>query len=126
MPNRSKKLKTRIIANSICPLWKEELVLTSIPVDDLTMNSVLELTVWDYNKRHSNDFLGGVRLGPFTPTRSKWMDCLGEEVEQNPLKCDGTSGLNKGHIGTSHFVLCGEVVEVENVLVLWEREHLGP
>ena len=37
--------------------------------------------------------------------------------------------LNKGHIGTSHFVLCREVVlsfEVENVLVLWESEHLGP
>ena len=36
---------------------------------------------------------------------------------------------NKGHIGTSHFVLCREVVlslEVENVLVLWESEHLGP
>ena len=36
---------------------------------------------------------------------------------------------NKGHAGTSHFVLCREVVlslEVENVLVLWESEHLGP
>ena len=37
---------------------------------------------------------------------------------------------NKGHLGTSHFVLsCREVVvslEVENVLVLWESEHLRP
>ena len=36
---------------------------------------------------------------------------------------------NKGHIETSHFVLCREVVlslEVENVLVLWESEPLGP
>ena len=37
--------------------------------------------------------------------------------------------LNKGHIGTSHFALCREVVlslEVENVLVLWESKYLGP
>ena len=39
--------------------------------------------------------------------------------------------LNKGQVGTSHFVLCREVVlslEVENVhvLVQWESEHLGP
>ena len=36
---------------------------------------------------------------------------------------------NKGHVGTSYFVLCREVVlslEVENVLVLWESEHFGP
>ena len=36
---------------------------------------------------------------------------------------------NKGHVGTNHFVLCREVVlslEVENVVVLWESEHLGP
>ena len=37
---------------------------------------------------------------------------------------------NKGHVGTSHFVICREVVlslEVENVLVvLWESAHLGP
>ena len=37
--------------------------------------------------------------------------------------------LNKEHVGTSYFVLCREVVlslEIENVLVLWESEHLGP
>ena len=36
---------------------------------------------------------------------------------------------NKGHFGTSHFVLCRDVVlslEVDNVLVLWESERLGP
>ena len=38
--------------------------------------------------------------------------------------------LNKEHVGgTSHFVCNSEVVlslEVENVLVLWESEYLGP
>ena len=37
--------------------------------------------------------------------------------------------LNRGHFGTSHFVLCKEAIhslEVENVLVLWESERLGP
>ena len=36
---------------------------------------------------------------------------------------------NKGHVVTICFVLYREVVlslEVENVLVLWESEHLGP
>ena len=37
--------------------------------------------------------------------------------------------LNKRHVGTSHFVLCRDVVlslEAENVLVLWESEYSGP
>ncbi len=36
--------------------------------------------------------------------------------------------LNKGHFGASHFVLYREVVrssEVQNVLTIWETEHLG-
>ena len=36
---------------------------------------------------------------------------------------------NEGHIETSCFVLCREVVlslEVDNVLVLWESGHLKP
>ena len=33
---------------------------------------------------------------------------------------------NKGHIGTSHFVLCRLSLEIKNVLVLWESEHFGP
>ena len=35
--------------------------------DDVTINDLydrcLELTIWDYDKITSNDFLGGVRLG---------------------------------------------------------------
>ncbi len=58
----------------------EELVLTSIPLEDLRRNYVLELTIWDYNEKHSSDFLGGIRLGPFAPTHNKWMDSIGEEV----------------------------------------------
>ena len=44
-------------------------------------------------------------------------------------ECNTVEPLNIGHVGTSHFVLCREVVlssEVEKVLVLWESEHLGP
>ena len=40
-----------------------------------------------------------------------------------------TEPSNKEHVWASNFVLCREVVlslEVENVLVLWESEHLGP
>ena len=33
--------------------------------------------------------------------------------------------LSRGHIGASHFVLCREVVRVQNVLTIWENEHLG-
>ena len=52
-------------------------------------------------------------------------------TEQVELAHDSSTmePLNKGHIGTSRFVLCREVVlslEVENALVLWESEHLGP
>ena len=45
------------------------------------------------------------------------------------MKCITVELLKKGQDGTSHFVLCGEVVlslEVKNVLVQWKSEHLGP
>ncbi len=44
------------------------------------------------------------------------------------MKMTTVEPLNKGHVGASHFVLCREVVhssEIQNVLRIWENEHLG-
>ena len=56
------------------------MVFASVSIEELTKERVLELTMWDYNKRYGSDFLGGLRLGPFAPKQNDWMDCIGEEV----------------------------------------------
>lgn len=82
LPNRTKS-KTMVVNNSHDPIWEEEFVFSSVSLENLTKERVLEVTIWDYNHGSSNDFLGGVRLGPLPSQSSRkkdWMDCSGEEV----------------------------------------------
>lgn len=64
LPDRSKtgKQKTPVCRKSCNPKWNHTFIY-----DDLNLNELrsrcLELTIWDYDKLTSNDFLGGVRLG---------------------------------------------------------------
>ncbi|RWS29544.1 uncharacterized protein B4U80_08166 [Leptotrombidium deliense] len=63
LPDRSKsgKQKTAVIKKTCDPKWNHTFVYDEVNVDDLK-DRCLELTVWDYDKLTSNDFLGGVRL----------------------------------------------------------------
>ena len=86
LPNQSSssKRKTKVIKNSLSPVWSEQFTYENICLEDLTAGRVLEVTVWDYDRRGSNDFIGGLRLGPH-PDSSKlkvkdWMDSIGDEV----------------------------------------------
>ena len=81
LPNRtsSSKKKTRIIKDSLSPVWNEEFEYKFVNLKELQTDRVLEATVWDFDRRGSNDFIGGVRLG--LPRKHKeWMDSVGEEV----------------------------------------------
>ena len=44
------------------PKWNYRFVYGNVTQEEL-MDKVLELTVWDFDRGSSNDFLGGVRLG---------------------------------------------------------------
>lgn len=82
LPNRSSssKKKTEIVKDSLSPVWNEEFEYKFLNLKELKTERVLEVTVWDFDRRGSNDFIGGLRLGP--PSKHvEWMDSVGEEVE---------------------------------------------
>ena len=69
--------------NSIAPVWEEVFVYKGSEKDLLTQR-VLEVTIWDFDKRGSNDFIGGVRIGPARSGSASqgpdWMDSFGDEL----------------------------------------------
>ena len=83
LPNRSlvSKRKTRVVKNSLSPVWNEEFTY-KVSRDELR-ERVLEVTLWDYDRRGSNDFVGGLRLGG-SPSpggkRKEWMDSVRDEA----------------------------------------------
>ena len=85
MPDKSSsgKRKTGVIKNTDNPVWEEVHIFEKLKLDELAAERVLEVTVWDFNKGSSNEFIGGLRLGPALGAAEKnkeWMDSIGEEV----------------------------------------------
>ncbi|XP_063794417.1 synaptotagmin-like protein 4 isoform X2 [Pseudophryne corroboree] len=80
---RNTKRKTPVMKKSLNPHYNHTFVYNGIKPEDL-QNMCLELTVWDREPLSSNDFLGGVRLGPgtgfFNGQPVDWMDSTGEEL----------------------------------------------
>ena len=85
LPDKSHKgkRKTDVIKDNLNPDWEEKFSYEKVSLQDLESNKVLEVTVWDFNKGSSSDFIGGLRLGP-APGRAvkhkEWMDSIGDEV----------------------------------------------
>ncbi|KAG8552992.1 hypothetical protein GDO81_003208 [Engystomops pustulosus] len=81
--SRNTKRKTPVMKKSLNPHYNHTFVYNGIKPEDL-QNTCLELTVWDREPLSSNDFLGGVRLGPGTGVYNgqpvDWMDSTGEEL----------------------------------------------
>ena len=85
LPDRSwnGKRKTKVINNSLDPVWDEQLTYEKVVLDELSKERVLEVTVWDYDFISFNDFIGGLRLGPDPGSiakRKEWMDSVGDEI----------------------------------------------
>ncbi len=83
LPNRksSGKKKTQVIKNSLNPVWEEQFTY-QVTREELSKDRVLEITVWDYDRRGTNDFIGGLLLGPARAKgkNKEWMDCTGDEL----------------------------------------------
>ena len=100
LPNTSTTLggkrKTNICEHTLDPMWDEELVYNMVKLEELLCSRVLEVSVWDMDRRGTNSFIGAVRLGPEPhPLGSAegpdWMDSCEEEVLQwdSMLSCLG-------------------------------------
>ena len=84
LPNKqmSAKKKTKVIFNSLNPVWEEEMVYNLVPLDELETSRVLELTVWDHDRRGINGFIGGLRIGSdpvVIGNPELWMDSSPDE-----------------------------------------------
>ena len=88
------KRKTAVVKNNLTPVWEERFTYEKVVLEELTTERVLEISAWDFNKGSSNDFIGGLRIGPL-PSRigkhKEWMDSIGEEVShwETMLACPG-------------------------------------
>ena len=84
LPNRfvDSKKKSKVLSNTLNPVWNSEFMFHHIAHEDLESSRVLEITVWDEDRRGVNQFIGGIRLGPdpLTSINVEWMDSIGDEV----------------------------------------------
>ncbi len=84
LPNKlmASKKKTGVVSKSLDPEWNEKLVYTVVPLDELETSRVLEVTLWDHDRRGINAFIGGLRIGPdpiVAGNPELWMDSSAEE-----------------------------------------------
>ncbi len=82
------KKKTACIADTKNPVWDEHFEYKYVSLGELETNRVLEVSVWDFDRRGCNDFIGCVRLGPApdrtTSDGNPWMDSM--DIEANYWK----------------------------------------
>ena len=83
LPYAAEQRKTAVVKNSSSPSWKESFLFERVTLEELVQGRVLEVTVWDFNQGISNDFIGGLRIGPApsgTSQDREWMDSIREEA----------------------------------------------
>lgn len=85
LPDKGKnsKQKTAVVKRNCSPKWNHTFVYNDVTTDELS-ERCLELTLWDYDRITSNDFLGGVRLslggGKYQGKDVEWMDSQADEI----------------------------------------------
>lgn len=86
LPSKSSKMqrKTKVIKDDLNPTWNERFMYDKVTLEQLSTSHALEVTVWDHDLISSNDFVGGLRIGPAPkPGQTKeWMDSTSEEASQ--------------------------------------------
>ena len=77
--------KTAAAKSCLNPQWEEQFTYEKVVLEELATERVLEVTVWDLNKGASNDFIGGLRVGPIPgrkPRQRDFVDCTADEAVQ--------------------------------------------
>ncbi|XP_065184549.1 titin homolog isoform X2 [Sycon ciliatum] len=87
LPDTKNKQKTQTLSRNNTPVWKHTLVFEgALSAESELENRSMELTVWDFDKRGSNDFLGGLLLGldeKCSPEESQhWQDLMAAPAGQ--------------------------------------------
>ena len=85
LPSKSygTKKKTKVVENSLNPEWQEDIAYNFVSLQELRSERALEMTVWDNDRRGTNEFIGCVRIGPnpdHVSDPKDWMDSKGEEL----------------------------------------------
>ncbi|XP_067674080.1 uncharacterized protein [Haliotis asinina] len=100
--HKSSKQKSAVVKRNCNPTWNHVFLFEDVSQEEMKDRS-LELTIWDYDKITSNDFLGGVRLNLGTGVSSgktvEWMDARGEEIAIWQSCMDRPNCWNDGTIG---------------------------
>lgn len=87
LPDTKNKQKTPTLSRNNSPTWNHTLVFEGSieSVGELASRS-LEVTAWDFDKRGSNDFLGGLLLGlsdkASADEKQHWQDLIAAPVGQ--------------------------------------------
>jgi len=66
LPSKSygNKKKTKVVENSLNPEWQEDITFNYLSLQELRSERALEVTVWDNDRRGTNEFIGCIRIGP--------------------------------------------------------------
>lgn len=73
---------TKCISNTSNPVWNEEVVFKNFAYGRLLVDRVLEISVWDFDGVDCSEFVGCIRLGPYTDIRETvptWLDSYTDE-----------------------------------------------
>ncbi|KAG1714292.1 Synaptotagmin-like protein 5 [Nymphon striatum] len=116
LPEKSKvfKQKTHVIKKNCNPHWNQEFIYENLSLSDLK-DRCLELTIWDYDKITSNDFLGGVRLSLGTGRyRSRDVDWMDSKNEEQRIWQEMLDKPNQWLYNLTRFLFTGSVHDIDN------------
>ncbi|XP_065907812.1 synaptotagmin-like protein 5 [Dysidea avara] len=80
---KHQKFKSPVIENDENSVYNAKFQFDKVTDVELSYDRVLEITIWEPH-RNTNEFVGGIRLGPRPQpgNKNKWMDSVGSEVNQ--------------------------------------------
>jgi len=83
LPKKNERFKSEVIHGNSNPTYNAKFRFEKLTDVDLSYDRALEITVWE-PYRNTNEFIGGIRLGPKPQPSSdkEWMDSMGSEVSQ--------------------------------------------